>query len=151
MSNTRQTTYEVTSQHQGSIMLLHQYISCNSDKYLFLMGSYESVLERYSELYRHLQGKAFSHIYYGAPCSRNFRRVAGMVLRDPGGVMKLVVGSVLLEVTLSRTDDSRHMQGLSGCVMLNTLTFMWTTCRVEGRWKAYSVIAWYYQAKLRLL
>lgn len=74
-----------------------------------------------------------------------------MVLRDPGGVMKLVVGSVVLEVTLSRTDDSRHMQGLSGCVMLNTLTFMWTTCRVEGRWKAYSVIAWYYQAKLRLL
>ena len=62
-----------------------------------------------------------------------------MVLRDPGGVMKLVVGSVLLEVTLSRTDDSRHMQGLSGCVMLNTVTFMWTTCRVEGRWKAYSV------------
>ena len=151
MSNTRQTTYEVTSQHQGSIMLLHQYISCNSDKYLFLMGSYESVLERYPELYRHLQGKVFSHIYYGAPCSCNFRRVAGMVLRDPGGVMKLVVGSVVLEVTLSRTDDSRHMQGLSGCVMLNTLTFMWTTCRVEGRWKAYSVIAWYYQAKLRLL
>ena len=63
MSNTRQTTYEVTSQHQGSIMLLHQYISCNSDKYLFLMGSYESVLERYSELYRHLQGKVLSHIY----------------------------------------------------------------------------------------
>ena len=106
MSNTRQTTYEVTSQHQGSIMLLHQYISCNSDKYLFLMGSYESVLERYPELYRHLQGKVFSHIYYGAPCSRNFRRVAGIVL----GVMKLVVGSVLLEVTLSRTDDSRHMR-----------------------------------------
>ena len=45
MSNARQTTYEVTSQHQGSIMLLHQYISCNSDKYLFLMGSYESVLD----------------------------------------------------------------------------------------------------------
>jgi len=35
MANTRQTTYEVTSQHQGSIMLLHQYISCNSDSTYF--------------------------------------------------------------------------------------------------------------------
>ena len=42
-------------------MLLHQYISCNSDKYLFRMGSYESVLERYPELYRHLQGKVNHH------------------------------------------------------------------------------------------
>ena len=65
--------------------------------------------------------------------------------------MILVLVSVLLGVIISRTDDSRHVQGLSVCVMLNTLTFMWTTCRVEGRWKAYSVIAWYYQAKLRLL
>ena len=98
----RISLYEVTSQHQGSIMLLHQYISCNSDKYLFLMGSYESVLERYPELYRHLQGKVFSHIYYGAPCSRNFRRVAGMVLRDPGGsnetgCRKRSVGSYIIK------------------------------------------------------
>ena len=54
MANTRQTTYEVTSQHQGSIMLLHQYISCNSDTY-FSWGHtnrYWNVILNYIVIYK---------------------------------------------------------------------------------------------------